>query len=137
MAPFSTSAGTATDQPAATAPRDNGTALLDQYRRMSVTDRFYATTDADNMDFGMAPDEKASFDAAFNSRTLIIQDAADVPLLDDKTTWWISRTGRGGMGRQWLVQWRLSTAARPAVRHNGHRLRGRHAGQPGFTTRQR
>jgi hypothetical protein len=94
----STSANAATDKLATTAPSDSSTALLDQYRQMSVTDRFYATTNAKDMDFGMTPGRKAAFDAAFNSRTLNIQGAANVPLLDDKETWTVSKADGGGMG---------------------------------------
>jgi hypothetical protein len=91
-----TVAKTETDRSAIADPRNSGTSRLDQYRQMSVTDRFYATADLDQLISVVNPDQKADFLTAYKSGTLNIQNAPDVPLLDYKETWTVSKTAGGG-----------------------------------------
>jgi len=95
--PTAAAAKTATDPSTAVAPADTGTSLLDQYRQLSVSQQFYATADVDLIASSLAPVQKAGFLAAYQAGTLNIQNAADVPLLDDKETWTVSKTPGGGM----------------------------------------
>ena len=72
-------------------------ALLQQYRQMSVADRFYATTDPGEITAGFSPDQKAAFDAAYQAKTLVIRDATTIRGLDAKETWTLTNGPGGGM----------------------------------------
>jgi hypothetical protein len=95
--PATSTSKSATNDPATNASSENGTPLLDQYQQLSVTDRFYATANVDRLASSLSPDQQAGFLAAYKSGTLNIQNASDVPLLNDKETWTISKTMGGGM----------------------------------------
>ena len=56
--------------------------VLAQRQAMSPSERFYAGLDLDLATSVMSSDEKAAFLAAYDAKTLRIQDAADVPEAD-------------------------------------------------------
>lgn len=83
----------------------------DQVSSMSAADWFYATTDVHSFTAGMTQEQAASFEAAYNSRTLNIQNASDIPQLDYKASFTYSgtATGTGGtdtvsMNCSWAAQ---------------------------------
>jgi hypothetical protein len=74
---------------------------------MSAADRFYTTTSLQKFLVGMTPDEAATFGAAYQSRTLNIQSAADVPQLDFKSSWTFTGDGEDGsfsFNSKWAAQ---------------------------------
>jgi hypothetical protein len=92
-APSALASGTPSPAPAA-----SGDALLQQYLSLPVADRFYATTTLSEITAGLSADQKAAFEAAYQSKTLRIQNAADVPGLDYHETWNIGPWGESGGG---------------------------------------
>jgi hypothetical protein len=68
---------------------------LEQIRSMSAADWFYDTTNVQDFTFRMAPDKAAAFEAAYNSKTLNIQRASDIPRLHYQDSWTYTASSAG------------------------------------------